>query len=83
MYIYISQQPDLGTLLVTTGLHGSVGGLFGPFLKVWTELMHPEAYLDRLASTKQVSDLKNIIRGPFSSILLTSVSVMRNLYDYF
>ena len=37
--------------------------------------MHPEAYLDRLASTKQVSDLKNIIRGPFSSILLTFLSV--------
>ena len=36
IYIYISQQPDLGTLLVTTGLHGSVGGLLGSFSRFWT-----------------------------------------------
>ena len=37
--------------------------------------LHPEAYLERLASTKKVSDVKKIIRGPFSVILLTFVSV--------
>ena len=31
--------------------------------------------MDRLASTKQVLDLKNIIRGPFSLILLICLSV--------
>ena len=39
------------------------------------ELMHPEAYMERLASAKQVSDIKNIIQGPFASILLTLLSV--------
>ena len=38
------------------------------------ELMHPEAYMDRLASTNQVSDLRNTIRGLFSSIFLTLLS---------
>ena len=39
------------------------------------ELMHAEGYLERLASTKHVSDLKKIIRGSFSLILLTCVNV--------
>ena len=39
------------------------------------EMMYPEAYMERLASTEQVSDVKNVIRGPFSSISLTSLGV--------
>ena len=39
--------------------------------------MHPEGYLDRLASTKQVSDVNKVVRGQLSLILLlfSSVSV--------
>ena len=39
------------------------------------ELMYPEAYVDRLASAKQVWDVKKIIRSPISLILLISLSV--------
>ena len=34
-----------------------------------------EAYLAFLASTKQVLDVKNIIRGPFSLVLVIFLSV--------
>ena len=61
--------------------NNETGGPIREPIPFWTifgcsghELMHPEAYMERLASTKQVSALKNIIRGQFSSILLTSVS---------
>ena len=60
----------------THGLpHGWSRGFFDILWGPGHQLMHPEAYLDRLACTKQVSDLKNIIRSPFSSILLTFLSV--------
>ena len=75
LYMYISEQPDFGTLLVTTGLHGSSQGFLDIFCGSGHELMHPEAYLELLATAEQVSDVKNIARGLFSLILLTFVSV--------
>ena len=55
-------------------LDPSLGGIesFGPF---GHELMHPAAYLDRLAFTKQVPDVQKVSRGSFPLILLTLLSV--------
>ena len=46
------------------------------------ELMHPEAYMERLACRKQVSDLKNTIQGPSSSISLIFSSVSAHLVQF-
>ena len=71
MYIYI-RATGFGDAFCK---HGSPRVIWRLFAAFGHQLMHPDAHLEFLASTKQVSDLKNINRGPFPSILLTSLSV--------
>ena len=70
IYIYMSKAFGVHSCTLDPPVGGMV--LFGAF---GHELMHPEAYLDRPASTNHVSHLKNIIRGLFPSTLLSSLSV--------
>ena len=44
--------------------------------------MHLEAYLEGLASMKQVSDVKKIIQSQLSSIVLTFANINVILYDF-
>ena len=59
--------------------------IFDPFIRSWLQVMHPEAYLEHLASTKQVSDIKNIIRGSISliSLLFASIKLLNSYVVWF
>ena len=76
IYIYIYVASQVWVHSYNHGLpHGWSRSFFDRLIDLGHELMHPEAYLERLASTKQNSDAKKLICNPFSSILLIFVSV--------
>ena len=82
VYIYIYEQCFWDAFGYPGSPHGGSGVIFHLFTRLWHQVMHPETYMEPLASTKQVSDLRKLTRGPFSWILLRFVSVSVYLVSF-